>query len=367
MGVFLSGGIDSSAITAIASKYYEGKLATYTAGFDYDKGENELKKARKLASYYGTEHHEMHISGLDIADIVVKMVKSHDMPFSDAANIPLYLMSNQISSTTKVVLQGDGGDELFGGYKRYSTLSYYGLLRNVANLAKNLNRVTSKTSHYYRRERYINALNANTISETFAMLMTEENGKSQPSQIFNKNFQNEIKRFDPFIRYKECQKDFTFSEIIEQMAYIDSSIVLPDIFLEKVDRSTMAASLEARVPFLDNELFEYSMRIPGKEKVSLGRKKYLLKIALEGLVPKEVLYGKKIGFSVPYGYWLRTSLRDLFFDSLDGFNKSYPGLLNNNYILNLYEEHISRKRDRSFILWKILNFILWAKIYNIKF
>ena len=151
------------------------------------------------------------------------------------------------------------------------------------------------------------------------------------------------------------------------MSYIDSSIVLPDIFLEKVDRSTMSASIEARVPFLDNDLVEYVMRIPGNQKVSMGRKKYLLKLALKDIVPKDVLFGKKTGFSVPYGYWLRTSLKDLFFDNLNAFNLSYPGLLNNKYILRLFEEHISRKRDRSFILWKLLNFILWAKIYKIKF
>ncbi len=367
VGIFLSGGIDSSAITAIASKHSKGKLSTYTAGFDYDKGDNELKKARELSSYFKTDHHEMNISGFDIADTIEKMIKSHDMPFSDAANIPLYLMSNQISSMSKVVLQGDGGDELFGGYKRYTTLSYYPILRNIANLGKNLNRILPKTAHFYRRERYFDAFNSPDLSETFAMLMTEENGHSIPSMVFNAHLRNKIQSYDPFLRYKECQKSFSSNKLVDQMSYIDSSIVLPDIFLEKVDRSTMSASIEARVPFLDNDLVEYVMRIPGNQKVSMGRKKYLLKLALKDIVPKDVLFGKKTGFSVPYGYWLRTSLKDLFFDNLNAFNLSYPGLLNNKYILRLFEEHISRKRDRSFILWKLLNFILWAKIYKIKF
>jgi asparagine synthase (glutamine-hydrolysing) len=151
------------------------------------------------------------------------------------------------------------------------------------------------------------------------------------------------------------------------MAFLDSMIILPDIFLEKVDRSTMAASLEVRVPFLDKELVNYCMRIPGREKNPMGKKKYLLKLALAGMVPDDVLYGKKTGFGVPYGYWLRTSLKTLFFDHLEKFNNTYPSLLNNTFILELYKEHELRYRDRSFLLWKILSFMIWANKYHIGF
>src|SRR6266545_4411627 len=128
VGVFLSGGIDSTAITAFASKHYPGRLATYSAGFDDQSGPDERPKARRVAQLYGTNHHELSVGGSAVADVVEKMVYHHDLPFSDAANVPLYLMASQISSQTKVVMQGDGGDELFGGYRRYVTLRLYRLL-----------------------------------------------------------------------------------------------------------------------------------------------------------------------------------------------------------------------------------------------
>lgn len=367
VGIFLSGGIDSSAITAFASKHYGGRIATYSAGFDFDKGVNELSKARRVADFYGTEHHEIHISGFEVADVVEKMVHHYDMPFSDAANIALYLMAIQISGQTKVVLQGDGGDELFGGYRRYVTLNNYHLLHSMARLGRHVNKLTPRTAHYYRRQRYLNALGADDLATTMAFLLTEEDGKSRPANLFTAEFQYEIEKSDPFARYRECQAYFESQDIINQMAFVDTMIILPDIFLEKVDRATMAASLEVRVPFLDNDLVEYCIRIPGTCKVPRGQKKGLLKEALAGIVSDDVLYGAKTGFGVPYGYWLRVALKPLFFDHLLLFQRIHPHVLNADRVRSLYGEHESRVRDRSFLLWKILNFIIWANLNHVQF
>lgn len=367
VGVFLSGGIDSSAITAFATKHYEGKIATYSAGFDFDTGVNELPKARKVAEHYGTDHHEIHISGFDIADVVEKMVYHHDMPFSDAANIPLFLMATQISGQTKVVLQGDGGDELFGGYRRYVTLGFLNVLRPLARIGQYVNKLTPRTTHYHRRQRYLHALGADSIAANMALLLTEEDGNSHPASMFSAAMQKEIEKSDPYLRYRQCQSYFENQDIINQMALVDAMIILPDIFLEKVDRSTMAASLEVRVPFLDNDLVEYCMRIPGYCKVPHGQKKGLLKQALSGIVPHEILYGPKTGFGVPYGYWLRGSLKSLFYDHLSLIQKKHPGLLNSTIINVWYQEHESRKRDSSFRLWKTLNFMIWANQTHVNF
>jgi asparagine synthase (glutamine-hydrolysing) len=367
VGIFLSGGIDSSAITAFASKHYGGKISTYSAGFDFDKGVNELLKARRVAEYYGTEHHEIHISGFEIADIVEKMVHHHDMPFSDAANIPLYLMASQISGQTKVVLQGDGGDELFGGYRRYVALSYYRLFCPLARLGNHINKLTPRTTHHYRRQRYLHALGAEDIATTMALLLTEEDGNSHPAELFTAEIQSEIERYDPFARYRQCQSYFAGQDIINQMALVDSMIILPDIFLEKVDRSTMAASLEVRVPFLDNDLVDYCMRIPGYSKVPGGRKKGLLKKALSGAVPDDILYGPKTGFGVPVGYWLRKALKPLFLDHLARCRREHPDVLNIEYIKRLYAEHEDQTRSRSFLLWKIMNFMIFINNGNIQF
>lgn len=367
VGIFLSGGIDSSAITAFATKHYEGRVATYTAGFDYDKGINELPKARQVAKFYGAAHHEIHISGLEIADIVEKMVHHHDMPFSDAANIPLYLLAEKISDRTKVILQGDGGDELFGGYRRYTTLSFHKIFRFLAKQGQFINKLTPRSAHHFRRQRYLNALASDNMTMTMALLLTEEDGKSQPAAMFTAELRQEIERHDPFARYRQCQQYFENLDIINQMALVDLMIVLPDIFLEKVDRSTMAASLEARVPFLDHDLVDYCMRIPGCRKVPMGQKKWLLKKSLEGIVPNDVLYGKKTGFGVPFGYWLRVALKSMFFDHLEQFQRARPGVLEVKTINGWYDEHVSRRRDRSFLLWKILNFMIWANKSKINF
>lgn len=360
VGVFLSGGVDSSAITAFASRHYAGKLATFSAGFDFDKGANELPKAREIAALYGTEHHEVRISGLEIGDIVEKMVAHHDQPFSDAANIPLYLLANQIKDTTKVVLQGDGGDELFGGYGRYSTLRWLRGARALAPVVGLLNQLTARGSGYYRRQRYVNALKGGTTAEVMALLLTEEGAHSHPERIFDARLRAEIVRSDPFKRYRECQGLFTDEDTVNQMLFVDAMIILPDIFLEKVDRSTMAAAVEVRVPFLDNELVDFCFRLSGDQKVRRGRKKWLLKKALEGVVPNDVLYGRKTGFSVPNGYWLRGALKPLFFDHLAAFTRRYPGILDDAVIRALHAEHTTGRRDRSFLLWKVLMFTIWA-------
>lgn len=367
VGIFLSGGIDSSAITAFATMHYGARLATYTAGFDFDKGVNELPKARRVAQFYGTEHHEVHISGFDIADTVEKMVHHHDTPFSDAANIPLYLLAAKISDKTKVILQGDGGDELFGGYRRYSTLAFINTFRFFAKQGQFINKLTPANVRHFRRQRYLNALSSDDLATTMALLLTEEDGKSRPAEMFTAELRQEIERHDPFARYRQCLEDTKDQDIINQMAQVDSMIVLPNIFLEKVDRSTMAASVEVRVPFLDNDLVAYCMRIPGCRKVPMGRKKWLLKKALAGIVPNDVLYGKKVGFGVPFGYWLRGPLKPLFFDHVERFKRTRPGVLDMKTINGWYDEHVSLRHDRSFLLWKLLNLMIWANNGRVDF
>jgi asparagine synthase (glutamine-hydrolysing) len=367
VGVFLSGGVDSSAITAFASQHYPGRLATYSVCFDYSKGVNELPRARVVATRFGTDHHELHVAGKDVADVVVKMIDHHDTPFSDAANIPLYQICDQIRDTTKVVLQGDGGDELFGGYSRYMTLSHYRLARFLAGIGRVANALTPRNISHYRRLRYFNALGAGDLASVMAALLTEEDVRTSPSRVFAPEFRKQVTLTDPFAYYRQCQAHFTQEDVANQMLLVDSMIILPDVFLEKVDRSTMAASVEVRVPFLDNDLVDYGMRLSGPQKVRFGRKKWLLKKALEGLVPHEILYGRKTGFSVPSGFWLRGALRPLFEDQLTTFLNQHPGILDGATIRSLYGEHLAERRNYSFLLWKIMNFMIWANRYRVSF
>jgi asparagine synthase (glutamine-hydrolysing) len=360
VGVFLSGGVDSSAITAFASKHYGGSLATYSAGFDDQNGHDERPRARRTAAHFGTDHHELQINGSDVAGIVETMVHHHDGPFSDAANIPLYLMASQISGRTKVVLQGDGGDEVFGGYRRYVTLSYYSWLHPLARVGQYLNRFTPGSALHHRAQRYLHAFAAPDLASTMALLLTSDDAKSHPASVFRPRFQQVIERSDPFARYRTVQGQFRTHDIGNQMSLVDLMIELPDVFLEKVDRATMAAGMEVRVPFLDNDLVGYVARIPGTVKMPWGRKKWLLKQAVTGIVPDEVLNGPKLGFNVPFGYWLRTSLKSLFFDHLTTFTRAQPDVLDTSRINEMYATYAAGQRDRSFMLWKLLNFMIWC-------
>jgi asparagine synthase (glutamine-hydrolysing) len=366
VGVFLSGGVDSSAIAAFASRHYEKRLATYSAGFDFAKDGGELPKAKRIAALYGTDHHEIHIIGGSVSDLIEKMVHHHDMPFSDAANIPLYLMACRISGDSKVVLQGDGGDELFGGYRRYATLKYYRLLHSIALGARYLHRLTPKSALHYRVKRYLEAFAAEDRATTMALLLTVENPDSAPGAIFTTPLREMLEKSDPFARFRECQRMFANQDNGNQMSLIDLMVVLPDTYLEKVDRSTMAASLEVRVPFLDHDLVNFVVQLPGSAKMPWGKKKWLLKKALDGIVPDEVLYGPKTGLTVPYGDWLQGALKPLFFDHLTQFAQRNPGILDIDHISRMYARTNSGQRNHSHMLWKVLNFMIWTNNSNIR-
>jgi asparagine synthase (glutamine-hydrolysing) len=368
VGVFLSGGIDSSAVTAFASRHYGGRLATYSAGFDFAAGdEDELPKARRVAAHFGTEHHELRISGGDVGDLIERLVDSHDMPFADAANIPLALMARHIRAHTKVVMQGDGADELFGGYGRYRTLSHYRLLRALAAVAKLVLRPMRDSARHYRARRYANALTAENMAATIALLLTPEDRSMHPAAIFAPPLRQAIERSDPFARHRECLERFAAADRVNQMSFLDLLITLPDTFLEKVDRATMAASLEVRVPFLDHELVELVTRLPGQVKTPNGKSKWLLKQALAGVLPDEVLRGPKVGLTVPYGAWLQGPLKPVFFDHVYAFSRANPGVLDVSYIEGLFKGTVAGVCDGSAMLWKVLNLAIWGHRRGVAF
>ena len=365
VGVFLSGGVDSSAITAFASRAYD-KLATYSAGFDFGGSDAELLKARSVARLYGTEHHEMHISGKDSADLVEKMVWAHDAPFADPANIPLYLMAREISGHTKVVLQGDGGDELFGGYRRYGSLAHYRALHRSAAAAQAVLSLLPRGMRE-RARRYLGAFAAPDVATTMALLLTPENPANQPESVFAPDLRDQLLRTDPFARIRTCVAEYASSDLVNLMSAVDFATTLPDLYLEKVDRSTMAAGLEVRVPFLDNELVEFILPLPSSHKLPQGKRKWLLKSALRGIVPDDILFGPKVGLDVPFAQWLRGALRGFFLDHLSSFAREFPGVLDTARVGALYEQHCAGTVGQPYLLWKVLNLMVWARGAKVRF
>lgn len=366
VGVFLSGGIDSSAVTAFASKHYGGKLNSFSAGFDFNDGHDELPMAKKLAHQYGTDHHEIYIEGNNMKDTIIKMVHHHDEPFSDAANIPLFLMTQMVKDTCKVILQGDGGDEIFAGYPRYhilekSNLYKYGILG--ANLIKPVLPKSIKN----RVERFYPVFAEKDNGRMLAKMLTVESEEQDPRNVFNKSFSGKMNNYNPFSFYEELNKRFSnLTGLPQKMLWIDTLIILPDQFLEKVDKSTMASGVEVRVPFLDNELTAFAMSLPGAMKVKNGVKKYLLKKALSGIVPDEVLYGPKKGFGVPYSNWIKGPLFEFMLSRIKSPYVQQLGILDYPHIDRLISEHKNNITDHGFILWKLLNLCIWIEDYKIE-
>jgi asparagine synthase (glutamine-hydrolysing) len=366
--VFLSGGIDSSAITAFAARHHPGKLTTFSAGFDFNRGLDERPRARRVAAHCGTDHHEIEINGGSVGEVVERMVEYHDSPFGDAANIPLYLMAQQIGARAKVILQGDGGDEVFGGYRRYATIRYHRWLRALAGVVLPLTGLLpEREAVRYRFRRYLGAHRGSDLGLTMARLLTFEDPESGPLAVFSHGWRERIKRQDPFAHYRACQASVSSRDVGSQMSLVDLMVELPDVFLEKVDRATMAASVEVRVPFLDHELVDFVAAIDGRRKMPGGRKKWLLKQALRGIVPDEVLDGPKLGFNVPFADWLRTSLRVQFLDHLATFQRQQPGVLDVPQVERWYADFREGRSERSHLLWKIFNFTIWCNNAKVSF
>lgn len=367
VGVFLSGGIDSSAITAFASRHHASRLSTFSAGFDDPLYPDERPKARQVAEHFGTDHHELFIEGREIAGVVETLIDHHGMPFFDAANIPLYLMAKKVSGEIKVVLQGDGGDEVFGGYRRYATLRMHSLLHAFAGVGRIAAGALPASSLRQRILRYCNIFGQKDLGVTIGLLLTAEDLGGGALDVFDASFRKRIATSDPMARYREVRARFAHLDAGQQMSMVDLSIQLPDIYLEKVDRSTMAHGLEVRVPFLDHELVDFVSRIPGYHKMPLGQKKWLLKKALRGIVPDFVLDGPKTGFNVPFKHWLMGPLRGHFVDHLELFERANPRVIQRSVIDQRFAMTEQGKADFSSLLWKLYNFTIWANRFKIRF
>jgi asparagine synthase (glutamine-hydrolysing) len=366
VGVFLSGGVDSSAITAYAVKHYGGKLKTYSVGFDFDRGVNELPKARRVADYYGTDHQELNISGPNMPDIIERLVRCHDEPFGDAADIPLYLLCEKLRGSVKVVLQGDGGDEMFAGYRRYNVLAYEKLWRFASFFAVPTKIASVRSTLYHRGMRFFQLMNQSDPGVRMALFMTQEPLDDPPTSVLSKQTMEHLTNTDAFATYKELCSRFRHLDPVQRMLYVDSMVLLADQFLEKVDKSTMAHSIEVRVPFLDTQLAEYAMGLPARMKIRRGQKKWILREALRGIVPNDILDGPKTGFGVPFEYWLAQPLAGymksiLLDEAVTGWN-----IFDRPALERTIEDHIAGRRNKGFLLWKLLNFALWKRFYDVQ-
>ena len=363
IGVFLSGGVDSSAIAMLASQYSEQTLQTFSADFAFAEDQSELAMARLVAKKIGSKHEEIHIEPSDLQNTIETLVDAHGQPFGDAANIPIYLMCEALNGRVKVVLQGDGGDELFGGYPRYERLTKQRIYKLMALGLMPFRSFIPKSSKAYRALRSLNAMTFSAADEIMALIMSQEPFGDNPLQQLSKEFRERLATKDPFARYREMHNRFKTLDPAQAMMFTDVSVILPDVYFPKVDRSSMSSSIEVRVPMMDNELVSYALSLPNQKKLKSGEKKALLKASLRGIVPNQILDGQKKGFGVPVSLWLRGPLSSYMRDTFADNAIRHSGLFNDKELQRRINHHINGTADYGQSLYKMLNLAIWYRRY----
>lgn len=362
VGLFLSGGIDSSSIAAAAAAGGV-RLSSFSVAFDHDGGVDELPQARVVAEKFGLDHHEVRIRGDKLEEVLSALVQAHDEPFADAANIPLYLLARELRGSIKVVLQGDGGDEVFAGYRRYTVLRAAALWRLWPGpLGTLLRHLPGEAAA--RLARIGNAAGSADPAMRMALLLTLETLHDPPTALLQDHARRRLEAStDPFAAFRRCAQRFAATDPVQQMLLTDLSLQLPSQFLAKVDRATMACGIEARVPLLDEGIAAVAVGLPASLKVSTTQKKIVLREAMRGRLPAQILDGAKRGFGVPYAEWLRTSLYQFARAQIldNGFIERFG--LDRERLEGALGEHRARRRDRGFVLWKMLELALWSRQY----
>ena len=357
VGVLLSGGIDSSTLTAFASKHASGPLRTYTAAFDSDGGDAELPAARMVAQRFGTDHRELRVTAADAEAVVERATRCHDIPFGDPAVLPLYVIHERIAGDGKVLLQGDGGDELHGGYRHYEMEACARWLRLAARLGGKGGTVLP--GEMRRRWRLLRWLYGGDPALRLARVRSSASPDLPPQRAFAPWARMRLEASDPFRCYRERFRQFGALPPVQRMLWTDCAIVLPDVYFAKVDMASMAHGVEVRVPMVDDELARYVMALPPSFKVRAGERRRLLRRSLRGVLPDAILDAPKSGFTPPVSRWLRTSLADLMRAALLDGSALRAGLFDDDALDTLIRQHLSGQRDHGKLLYRLLVLALW--------
>ena len=358
VGVLLSGGIDSAALTAMAAGESGYRVSTFSIGFE-ESSFDELGQARLVAERYGTDHHEL-VLRPDAVDLLPRLVEAFDEPFGDSSALPTYLVSQLASGTVKVVLSGEGGDELFGGYYTYVADRLAPRLGMAAPLLRPLVDLlpssSEKASFDYKAKRFMRGAHLPPVERHHAW-----------KEIFSPEAQDDLlagdRISDPVDAYRARYAETEGAPELARLQDLDLGIYLVDDLLVKTDRSSMAHSLEARVPFLDTEVADLALALETRQKVRGLSTKRLLRRAVEPLVPKEIVRGRKQGFSIPVAAWLRGDLEPFARDVLSPETIERQGCLRPEAVTRVLDEHVSGREDLSRQIWGLLSFTLWFDRY----
>jgi asparagine synthase (glutamine-hydrolysing) len=354
VGVLLSGGVDSALLAALAAQESSEPLRTFSIGFA-ERSFNELEDARRVASRYGTEHRELLLRP-DAALLLPALADAFDEPFADSSALPTYLVSELAASDVKVALSGEGGDELFGGYYTYAAdllaKRFGGLARPARPLVERLPTSTAKASFDYKAKRFVRAAHLPPLERHHGW-----------KEIFAQDARAELtgrsSAFDPVDLLRARFAETEGADELARLQDVDLGIYLVDDLLVKTDRASMAHSLEARVPYLDTVVTNLALALPTRHKVRGLSKKVLLRKAAAPLLPREIVTGKKRGFSIPAAAWLRGELEPFARETLSPQTVKQQGYFRPDVVQRLLDEHVEGQEDRSRQLWGLLAFTLW--------
>jgi asparagine synthase (glutamine-hydrolysing) len=359
VGVLLSGGVDSGGLAALASGHSEEPLRTFSIGFE-EAGFDELSRARLVAERYGTDHHEL-VLRPDAVELLPKLVEAFDEPFGDSSALPTYLVSELAAGHVKTALSGEGGDELFGGYYTYVADLLARRVGRLAALARPLAEAlpsrSDRVGFDYKAKRFARAAALPPLERHHGW-----------KEIFSAEDRAELAgpgavAWDPLDLYRERYAETAGAEPLARMQDLDLGIYLADDLLVKTDRLSMAHSLELRVPFLDPKVAEFAFSLPSRLRVRGFAKKRLLRQALEPLLPREIVHGRKQGFSIPLAAWLRGPLEPFARETLAAGALERQGLLDPAAVAPVLDRHIAGKEDLSRQIWGLMALTLWFDRY----
>lgn len=360
LGMFLSGGIDSSAIAAMMSTMVDEPIKTFSVGFK-EREANEFEYARIVANKYKTDHHEITITPEQFFAELPNLVWHEDEPIGFIASVPLYFVSKLAQKHVKVVLTGEGSDEIMAGYGRYQKalqLLNYGekyesltpkFLRSAIKAGANA--VGGKlTRTFLTRESDIE----NLFLDNFAIF-----GKTMQEQLFSAETKSRIAQKNPYFYQNEWLEKMDAKEILDKLLYVDSKTYLHELLM-KQDQMSMAASIESRVPFLDHKLVEFTAKMPVKMKLRGDTTKFLLKEAMKGILPDEILYRQKMGFPVPVGSWFRNEFKHIVDEYVLNERSLSRGIFNADFVREIVAKHNAGENHDERI-WHLVNFEIWQR------
>lgn len=350
VGVFLSGGVDSSLVSSIVAKELGQKLDTFSIKFS-DSEFDESNIAKEIATILGTKHHTLDCKPEDMIELIENLNKYYDEPYNDSSSLAMMILSRETRKYVTVALSGDGGDELFWGYNNYFRMAKVRKLYELPKFIRSSASFVLNKSSNYRFKKIADGLDIDALEELFlysGRLFDFE-------KLFN---QKNILCQDEYKKYLYSQKDF-----FERMSDYDIKTYMNGDIFTKVDRATMAFSLEARTPLVDYRVVEFSQKIPFKYKYENGSGKNILKDILYDYLPKEIFDRPKSGFTVPLKNWFRNELKDYVYETLSEKNLKKIDDININYVKQMIENHMNGKENNYHQIWTLISYIKWMEKY----